>query len=208
MPQHSVKQLTYIQEVIRKLVHLSSLWVVVLYHFTDKDIMLNVLIPLTLVVLLVDGARRCSGNCCPMLETILGYVLRNHEREKLSGASYLMVSALIMVLFFPKAIAMIAFAYLIIADTAAALVGKAIGKHHIGDKTIEGSLAFLLSCLGVLFTMHWLYSFDTMFLIGAIVAAVVAMLSEAASPLLKLDDNFTIPLSAGAVMLLFQWLAG
>ena len=106
-----IKQISYRQEVVRKIVHLSSLWVVVLYHFTDKDMMLNILIPFTLIVLLADGARRCSGDKCPMCEAILGYMLRNHEREKLSGASYLMVSALVMVLFFPKIIAMTAFAY-------------------------------------------------------------------------------------------------
>lgn len=204
----SSKPLTYQQELLRKLVHLSSLWVVVLYHFTNQDVMLNVLIPFTLVVLLVDGARRCSGDKCPMLETILGYILRNHEREKLSGASYLMVSALIMVLCFPKLVAMTAFTYLIVSDSAAALVGKAIGKRKFFGKTLEGCMAFFLSALGCMWVIKWFYDLGYSYVLAGAGAALVATCVEALSGKFKLDDNFTIPISAGLTMLSIQYVVG
>ncbi len=206
--QEPSEQLSYQQEVLRKLVHLSSLWVVVLYHFTDKDVMLNVLIPLTLVVLLVDGARRCSGERCPMLETMMGYLLRNRERKKLSGASYVMLSALIMVLFFPKLIAITAFTYLILADSAAALIGKPFGKHPFYGKSLEGCAAFFVTCLISMGVIAWIYDAGHFYIISATVAAFVATIVEVFSIQFKIDDNFSIPLSVGCVMVAAQYVLG
>lgn len=206
--QPKSKHISYTQEICRKLVHLSSLWVVVLYHFYDRDVMLNVLIPFTLVVLIADGARRCSGKICPMCETVIGYFLRNHEREKLSGASYMMVSALILVLLFPKTITMVSFSILIISDSAAALIGRAFGTPRFGDKSPAGTMAFLSTAVAISFFFYYFYELSTLFLWSALAASVIAALVEALSDLLKLDDNFTIPLSVATTMLSIQWLAG
>jgi dolichol kinase len=119
-----------------------------------------------------------------------------------------MVSALITVLLFPKVIAITAFSILILADSAAALVGRAIGKPAFGDKSPEGTLAFLVVSTAIAFFIQSLYSLDTVFLWSALAGGLIAALLEAASPFLKLDDNFTIPLSAATVMLVVQHLLG
>jgi dolichol kinase len=77
---------------------------------------------------------------------------------------------------------------------AAALVGRIFGKVKIvnSSKTLEGSLAFFISCFLVIIIMP---SFP--FWIG-LVGALIATLVEALS--IPVNDNFSVPLLSGLVM--------
>jgi len=81
---------------------------------------------------------------------------------------------------------------LVLGDTAAALVGKTVGRVRILGKTLEGSLAcFAVSFLfawGVVGLPAWVAA------CGALTATLFELLP------IPLDDNFRIPLSAGYVM--------
>jgi dolichol kinase len=78
-------------------------------------------------------------------------MLRKHEMKKkkllLTGASWVLISAVLTVLIFPKVIAVIAFIILIISDISAALVGRKWGRTKLGKKSLEGTLAFIVSGL-------------------------------------------------------------
>ncbi len=69
---------------------------------------------------------------------VFGFLLRKHEIDKekknLTGATYVLISALICALIFPKVIFVTAFTILIISDTMAALIGRKFGKHKIFKK--------------------------------------------------------------------------
>ena len=97
-------------------------------------------------------------------------------------------------LLFPKPIAIAAIVYIIIGDTAAAIVGRMWGKHKlIGKKTYEGSLACLVSISLVSFLIPNLPT--PIALAGALAATMAEALSG------KLDDNFTVQMVSGFVML-------
>jgi dolichol kinase len=81
---------------------------------------------------------------------------------------------------------------LILADTAAALVGKGIGRVRILGKTLEGSMAFFFTALLIV----WIY--PTLDRFSGSVAALGAALIELLP--IRLNDNLTISLTAGAIM--------
>ena len=108
------------------------------------------------------------------------------------GSTYFLFSTILTILLFPKPIAIASLLILIFADTAAALVGKAIGRVPIGGKTLEGSLAFFITSLLIV----WIYPnlnrcSGTLAALGATVIEILPV---------RMYDNLTIPLIAGAIM--------
>jgi len=133
---------------------------------------------------------------------MFGFLLREHEldhkKKNLNGATYVLISALISVLIFPKVIFISAFSILIISDSAAALVGRKFGKRKFLSKSLEGTLTFFVSaCIVILFTPK-VNGFFEEYLIGFIAAFVGAIVENVSFKLV--DDNLSIPLSVGFTM--------
>ncbi len=92
-------------------------------------------------------------------------------------------------LFFGKEAALVSVVVLAVGDAFAGFVGINYGKRKIGNKSLEGSIAFFLSSLlALLFFLGFWKSF-----LIALVSSLVEVLP------IRLDDNFTIPLTAGFV---------
>jgi dolichol kinase len=180
-------------EIKRKIVHLGTLIIPFGYAMTSEETVLLFLVPFFLCYLLVDLLRHYhSGMAFLFRKYFLGKVLREEERGTLMGSTYFLFSTLLVILLFPKPIAITSLLILILSDTAAALVGKGIGKRSIFGKTLEGSLAFFFSSLLIV----WLYPNLNRFWgsLAALGATVIEVLP------IKVDDNLTIPLVAGAIM--------
>jgi dolichol kinase len=180
-------------EVSRKIVHLATLSIPIGYAMLPKETVITILLPLFLGFLIVDLLRHYySGMTSLFHKYFLGTVLREEERNTLMGSTYFLFSSILAILFFPKPIAIASLLFLILSDTAAAIVGKGIGRIRIFGKTLEGSLAFLLSSLFIV----WVYP-DLNRFWGSL-AALGATLIELLP--IRVDDNLTIPLVAGAIM--------
>ena len=111
--------------------------------------------------------------------------------------------SLLCLCLFEKEVATIALTVMLISDSAAALVGRSIGKVKIyKNKTLEGTLAFFISAV-VINLLFWpLYSFG----IKSIFACVVATLAEVYEDKIKIDDNLSIPLSFAVVLTFFRFI--
>jgi dolichol kinase len=180
-------------EIKRKLVHLSTLVIPLGYELTSKETVLSFLIPLALGLLAVDLLRRYhSGLASLFRKLFLGRVLREKEEHTLMGSTYFLLSSCLVLVLFPKTIAILSLLILILSDTCAALVGKGIGKISIFGKTLEGSMAFFLSALLIVL----IYPQGDRF--AGTLAAAGATLIEVLP--IRVDDNLTIPLTAGAIM--------
>jgi dolichol kinase len=192
---------SYGAELIRKGIHLSSLSIPVVYYFVSKSTALSVLIPLTLAFLIADVARLYHKPTGRLYERFFGFLLRRHERNdrgrQLTGATYVLLSATISVMIFPKIIVITAFAILIISDSAAALVGRKFGRHPFMKKSFEGTAAFLVTALMVVAVAPKVNYLPLEYAIGAF-AAVLGTLVEAMS--VSIDDNVSIPFSISAAM--------
>ena len=181
-------------EIRRKLVHLATLVIPIGYAWTDLNTVLSFLLPLFLSLLTVDLLRHYhQGTGALFGRFFFGRVLREEEKPTFMGSTYFLFSTLLSVLIFQKPVAIASLLILTLSDTAAALVGKGIGKTPLFGKTLEGSSAFLLTSILIV----WLYPGLNRF--AGTLAAFGATLIELLP--LPLNDNLTIPLTAGAIML-------
>ncbi|NMW20086.1 MAG: phosphatidate cytidylyltransferase [Chlorobiaceae bacterium] len=193
-------------EVARKTIHLSSISIPVIYYFISRDIALLLLVPLFTGFFLVDLLKNFYPPVSKWYHKTFDAMLRTHELEKkpyLNGATFITLGALILVLFFPKIIVVASFSMVSISDTFAAVIGKAFGKHRLGEKSIEGTLAFFLSSLLIVALVP-----ELNMLIG-IVMAISATLTEAFIVRIgsfKIDDNLSIPLVSALVGILCYML--
>jgi dolichol kinase len=181
-------------EIKRKMVHLATLVIPLGYALTSEKTVLTFLLPFFLCYLFVDLLRHFhSGMASLFQKYFFGRVLREAEKQSLMGSTYFLFSSLLTILLFPKSIAIASLLILILSDTASALIGKWIGKVPIFGKTLEGSAAFLFSSLMIV----WLYPNLGRFwgTLGALGATLIEMMP------IKVDDNLTIPIVAGAIML-------
>lgn len=131
----------------------------------------------------------------------LGFLMRDYELDGLSGSSWFFLAGIITIAIFPKWPAVLAIQFLAFGDPIASLVGVKWGKTKLpGGKSLEGSLALFGLCtiagLVILLPLTPL-SFATALIISSVTALAAAFAEWL--PIKKLDDNFRMPLIAGAV---------
>jgi dolichol kinase len=197
----------YKAEVARKGIHLTSLSIPIIYYFISRDAALLILVPVTLSFLVVDLLRYHHKPTATLFYKIFRFMLREHEQDenskRLNGATNVLIAATLCVTLFPKIIVLTAFTILIISDSMAALIGRRFGKRKFLEKSVEGSLAFFVFAVAVIFATPKIEYSIVEYSIG-IFAAAVGTVVEAAS--LKIDDNLSIPLAVGVVMWGMYWI--
>jgi dolichol kinase len=202
MNQFNDGTISYRDELIRKLIHLNSLSIPIIYYFISKHNALVILGILSFLALFIDLGRYKYPKFGDFFYLIFGFLLRKHEKDtvkkNLNGATYVLLSAFIGVLIFPKIIFINAFAILIISDTAAALIGRKYGTKSFLRKSLQGTLAFFISAIVVIFIAPKIQNNIYEYLIGIIASLVGAIVENISYDLI--DDNLSIPLTIGFLM--------
>jgi dolichol kinase len=192
----------YRDELVRKLIHLFSLSIPVIYYFIPTSTSISILAILTVFALIIDLGRYFFTSFAGFFYKVFGFLLRKHEldekKKNLTGATYVLISALICAIIFPKIIFVTAFTILIISDTMAALIGRKFGKRKFLRKSFEGTLSFFISASIVVFFTPKVGNFPMEYLIG-IIAAFIGSIVENISYGWA-DDNLSIPISVGLTM--------
>ena len=205
-----MSQISYMQEVRRKLVHLSSLWMAAALWLLPWEfcaILFGVMAALTVLVEYayyrkVPVVWQCYG-------FFFGRMLRDYGSDKfhLSGGAPVLAAACLSALCFAcphsetwgPATAALAMAVMLLGDTAAALIGRRFGRHRFfNGKSLEGTLAFLFTGFAVVLAGFAFGCYPWQVLLGGIGGVVVAALLELFNCELHLDDNLSIPLAVGA----------
>lgn len=198
------QQISYFQEILRKSIHLASLSIPIIYSFISREMALVLLVPLTLIAFVGDVSRRFSPFVRGIVHRYFSRMMRPHEldasRFLLNGATYVLMSATLCVLVFPKIITIVAFSVLIVSDIAAALLGRRYGRRPFLDKSLVGTLAFIGSGILVTLVIVLLVNAPLELLAIGSIGCVVGGVVEAASIRLRMDDNFSIPMSIGLTM--------
>lgn len=196
-------QISMRSELQRKMIHLSSISIPIIYIWVTRETMLIILIPVLVIAVITEVLRWRVPAVENFIGKLFGQMLRPHEKEgkkKISGATYVILSAAICVLIFPKVVTITGFAVLIVSDTASALFGRRFGRHRFLEKSVEGSSAFVVTAIMVVLVVAAVYDTPWEFIATGVVASFAAAVAEAMSYGVNIDDNFTIPLSFGAVM--------
>lgn len=198
----SDSQITFVQELWRKTTHLGALVIPGLYYFlgVEKSTALAILAPFTALVILTDISRfRGWWLWTGFFGKLFGRMIRSHEQAgDWTGASYILLAACCTIALYSKPIAIAALTFIIVGDTAAALIGRRFGRHKFGHKSYEGSAACLISTLLV----AWIVP-GISFPVGAAGAAVATLVE--AKPF-GVDDNTSVPILSGLVMTILQKL--
>lgn len=192
----------YRDELVRKLIHLFSLSIPIIYYFIPTKTSITILIFFTAFALVIDLGRHFSSIFAKIFYKVFGFLLRKHElddkKKNLTGASYVLISALVCALIFPKVIFITAFTILIISDTTAALVGRKFGKTKFLRKSLIGTFSFFISASLVIFFTPKVGNFPKEYMIGFIAAFIGAIVENLSGG--YADDNLSIPLSVGFTM--------
>lgn len=192
----------YIQEIKRKMIHLSSLWIPIIYIYKDQEFMLKLLIILSIIALIIDILRKIITPLNNLVNIIIGDLMRENEKtaSSFSGATYLYISSALTVYFFSKETAIFALFILMISDSFAALIGKKFGKVKLMDKSLEGSISFALSAMIIYYILNVYFNFSLP-LIASIFAILASTIAELFAKRIRIDDNFIIPLAIGICLL-------
>ena len=194
----NMNKIDYKYELYRKLLHLSSLWIIFVIYFLDKKISLVIFLFLSISILLIEVSRNYFSPISKIYKFIFGKILRTYEvKDSFSGAFYIFLASLLVTLLFPKIVAITSLAVMLISDSFAALIGKKFGSHIIYNKSIEGSLAFFLSAILIIS-----FFFDPkIYYFSIVVTAFLATVIELFSSKIKIDDNLTITITTACSLI-------
>lgn len=181
-----------IAELLRKTTHLAGFFLPLIYIILDKSTMLLIVGCLAGIAMVVEFLKWVSVRFRDLFFRVFKSILRTHEQKgAITGATYYIISILLCIFFFQKSVAIVCIFFIILGDTAAALVGRRWGRTKlIGNKSLEGSAACFIVCAAI--SLFWLN--PIIGLVGAFVATLVELLP------LQIDDNLTMPLISGVVM--------
>lgn len=186
-----VKDLTYGEEVLRKILHVFmgivsigiGLWVEKTY---GMDAVKGILLVALLFSLAIDYAR----NELRLNIYILPFLQRKREIGHLHAITHALMGALIALQFFDRDVVIAALAMFFFGDAAAALVGKKFGSWKlVGRKSLQGSVAMFV----VSFVVGWL-------VVPVPVAFAMATAATSSEALVNvIDDSLVIIVFAGFV---------
>tara|TARA_B100002051_G_scaffold209726_1_gene201242 strand:+ start:794 stop:1375 length:582 start_codon:yes stop_codon:yes gene_type:complete len=186
--------LSFKQELLRKGIHACNSIIAFSLFFLDQNDVLLIVVIGTILIVVFDFLRIYTKQVQRIYNFLFKEVTRDFEYCRLTGASYVMIGALIVLSIFESRICIPALLIMSFSDSAAAIIGKKYGKTKIFDKTLEGSLAFLLTSFVIV--IFFIPDIDFTFSIIAIIATTIVELV----PKSNLDDNLLIPIVSAFII--------
>jgi dolichol kinase len=189
--------LTVRRELARKALHMFWALVPVAYAMgTPRRLVVGTLLVACACALVIEIARAQSERVRLVFDRATGLLLREHERHRWSGATWLLLSFLLVTLLFDAPTAIAAMWAVAVGDASAAIVGRTVGRYRIGrsQKSIEGSVACAVaSTVGAVMLAQ-------LSMATSIAAGVSAAVAE--WPARPIDDNMRIGMAVGIGILL------
>jgi dolichol kinase len=189
----------------RKIYHLAGgLALLSLYYVLGRDRALLVYAALFVVVLVLDLMRLKIPAVNNIIFTNFRSFIRTNEEHKLTGTAPYILGIGATLYLYRADLATLAICFLAFGDVAATTVGERYGKTKIGNKSLEGTVAFVIAAAsaGFLLSLVGISIISGLILTGAIIAAGVELLS------LPVNDNLLIPLVSGGAMTLIARITG
>jgi len=188
------------KELLRKAFHITGLIVPVLYYFfVSRDEALLYLAIAVIVAGSLEAIRLSGHDIYPDL------LLRDpFEKKRLYGYFWSLLSMLLAVFLFDKAIAVSSMIFMLLGDSAAGLAGAAIvhykGRQHVDPKPPSVMAVMFLTCMasGLLFYPGLSLPVIASGAAGATVAEAFTWKISGRT----VNDNFLIPLVSRAIMTL------
>lgn len=185
------------RELARKGLHLLSTAVPVAYAAgIARVVVIWGLASALAIALAVEIGRSRSLRARTAFHATVGDLLRAHERQGPSGATWLVIALLIAVVLFPRDVAIAAMCAVALGDAAAAIIGRAVARTAVHRKSFGGSAAcFAASAVSTRVIAGFAWP-------EAMIIGILAALAE--RPRRPLDDNLRIVIAVGCGILLWR----
>ena len=192
--------MNYRNEVYRKMIHFGSAVFPISYYYSlSREQMLWLLGGLSALFLFGELLRMNVEPFKRFFKLIFSAVVRESEDHTITGATTVFIAGFLTVLIFERPVAIFAMLILSLADATAALIGRKWGNHSLFEKSVEGTMTFLIVAMALAFLLPDLPR------AGAVAAAGIATIAEVLpSPI---DDNLIVPLSAATTISFFYLIA-
>ena len=192
-----------VKEVRRKAIHLTGLSVPLGLIFLGSTVTASA-IALTLAASLLLEVQRLNGK-------IRLPEVRDHEETKVASYIYYMVGSLLCVLLFPPMVAVTAMLFLILGDTVSGLAGSILKNCDVRGMPAQNEWWRIkpLPVLAAMFTACLLIGYLASGFSGLsfpvyLAGAAAATFADGVAIIIRnrsLDDNFSIPVFSGALMI-------
>ena len=165
-----------------------------------------ILLIFSIVAFSVDFIRIRNEKINNLLMLVMKPVMRESERNSVSGLPFYALGVSLALFFFPERIAVLATLFLIFADPIASFFGILYGRDKIlPNKSLQGTIAAFSVCYIVTIVYGLIYVGPSMnLLIFAILAGLIGSISEMCSQFI--DDNLCIPVVSGLGLYLVNTL--
>ena len=198
-----LKQKRETPHIARRVYHLlMGLFCFSLYAwFISREQAIQLLAGLGIPFVLLDLIRLKVPALNAAALKLFGTIMRREELLRFSANSYYIFALAILVVIFPKPIALLGILYLAVGDPVAAIVGSNFGRHPlIGGKSWEGTLANFAVCVAGTFLFAQLFlvlSLPTSLafaLVGGAISAVAEVIP------LPVNDNLYFPVLSAVLL--------
>ena len=172
----------------------------IVYYFSPNKIIVEMLLLYLLgIITTLEVMRYISPNLWRTIAEHSKGILKVRQ-GMITGTTALLISNIIVIAFFDKQIAIVSLIYMLFGDTASAVIGTKYGKVKMGDKSLEGSLAFFITTMAIALILYQWAGFRIPLLILTL-GAIAATITEALP--IEINDNLTVALAAAIVMQIF-----
>jgi dolichol kinase len=181
----------------RKLFHLlGGIGLLSLYYIFGRNEALFLYGVLAVLVLLLEIARLKIPALNQFLYGHFESFIRKNEGKKLTGTIPYILGVGISLLVYSPEVASTAICFLAFGDVAATTIGERFGMTKIGNKSLEGTGAFIVAAImaGFLLIPFGLALKVWVMILGAFIAAGVELMP------LSINDNLAVPILSGAAM--------
>ena len=164
---------------------------------------------MTAAILIFDFLRLKTKFFSDVAHRTFRRVMRENEMNSWSATTHLMLGVTTVILIFPREVATLAVGMLAFGDPISSIVGVLYGKDKIlGNKSLQGTMAGFAICTIVAGLFY--YSKGLMLeriVLVSILSGLIGAISELI-PVGKMDDNFSFPILAAAMLYILFLLFG
>jgi len=187
---------SYKREILRKLFHLSTCIFALMLLYFGKNICIPIFLSITIIFFTLDFLRLKNRRIQKLYNIFFSIVTKNYEENQITSASYVFLSLIIVTIVFEVQIASAALLIMSLSDPIASLIGRAYGEFDIFGKSLEGSIAFFIISVIILYSFN--FPSDTVLYVS-----VLSTLVELFSDRFHVDDNLSVPIAASILLFIF-----
>ena len=193
--------------IVRKLWHMTTgLLGLAVYKKSglSTDVTATALLIFSACSFLVEYLRLRNEKMNQMLMVVMKPVMRESEKNSVSGMPFYALGVSLSLFFFPETIAILSILFLIFADPIASFCGILFGRDKIlPNKSLQGTIAAFSVCYIVTLVYGLIHASPSMnLLVFAIFAGLIGAISELCSQFV--DDNLCIPVISGLGLFLLN----